>query len=202
MARKKQRKAEVNVTGLSINEILQKDAEWMLNLSKKDLAKITGRLVSAGNKRLRRIEELNLPSQSINPAYNMVMESGGYFSTKGKNLNQLRSEFARITNFMSLKTATKRGAKKYNEEVLSILNTDNMSKEQIKQAFDLLHRLKEVDPAFMSAKEKYEIMMESISMKIINNEEPEEALSDLMDKMTSIYEQEQSLNDNIGFKKM
>ena len=84
------------VSGISISDILSMDNATFDSLGEKPLRMIVGRLVSAGNKRLRNFEK----KQETSPAERYVMEHGGMFSTKGKNLNALRAEFKRAKDFL------------------------------------------------------------------------------------------------------
>lgn len=93
------------VSGMSVEDILSMDIEKFMKLSTSELRKVTGRLVSAGNKRIRALEK----SGYSTPATRQVSKSGGIFSTKGKELNALRSEFTRAKQFMQSGTSTKTG---------------------------------------------------------------------------------------------
>lgn len=93
------------VSGMSVQDILSMDMETFMKLGTADLKKVTGRLVSAGNKRIRRLERQGYST----PATRRVSDSGGMFSTRGKDLNSLRSEFARARDFMQSGTSTKAG---------------------------------------------------------------------------------------------
>lgn len=93
------------VSGMSVEDILSMDMEKFLKLSTSELRKVTGRLVSAGNKRIRTLQK----SGYATPATRQVSKSGGMFSTKGKDLNTLRSEFTRAKQFMQSGTSTKAG---------------------------------------------------------------------------------------------
>ena len=73
------------------------------------------RLVSIANKRLRRLEEQNLLES---PAYKKWVEDGGQkFSVKGKSMEEVKQEIARMNDFLKKETSTVRGAKRYFENV-------------------------------------------------------------------------------------
>ena len=55
----------MNVKGLSIKDILNIDLDAFNNLSESDLRKITSRLVSASNKRIRRLKEHDINSPAL-----------------------------------------------------------------------------------------------------------------------------------------
>lgn len=106
------------VSGKSVNQILSMDVDTLNKLGKKDLQKITGRLVSAANKRIRRAKEKGVES----PAFAYIRDNGGKFSTRGKTLNQLRSEFVKAKNFLEAETSTIKGAEQFKAESISLLN--------------------------------------------------------------------------------
>ncbi len=73
------------------------------------------RLVSMANKRLRRIEQQNLINS---PAYKKWVEEGGQkFSVKGKSMEEVKQEIARMNDFLKKQTSTVRGAKQYFKNV-------------------------------------------------------------------------------------
>jgi hypothetical protein len=73
------------------------------------------RLVSMANKRLRRLEQQNLINS---PAYKKWVEDGGQkFSVKGKNIDEVKQEIARMNDFLKKQTSTVRGAKQYFKNV-------------------------------------------------------------------------------------
>ena len=73
------------------------------------------RLVSMANKRLRRLEQQNLINS---PAYKKWVEDGGQkFSVKGKSMEEVKQEIARMDDFLKKQTSTVKGAKQYFKNV-------------------------------------------------------------------------------------
>lgn len=73
------------------------------------------RLVSMANKRLRRLEQQNLLNS---PAYKKWVEDGGQkFSVKGKSMEEVKQEVARMNDFLKKETSTVKGAKQYFKNV-------------------------------------------------------------------------------------
>lgn len=105
----------MNVNGLSVDDILSMDWTDVQKLNRRDLAQLTSRLASAGNKRLRRLEKAGLEDS---PAHSVIQRSGGDFSVKNKTINELRSEYNRVRAFLSptTKTSTVRGARQVEKE--------------------------------------------------------------------------------------
>ena len=69
------------------------------------------RKVSMANKRLKRMEQQNL---SMSPAYKKWIDEGGQkFGIRGKSMEEVRVEVARLNKFLKQTTSTVRGTKKY-----------------------------------------------------------------------------------------
>ena len=105
----------MNVKGLKISDIVSMDWEQLNKLSSSDLKSLTNRLVSASNKRIRRLEKTERGKSSF--AYQSIEERGRKFSTRGKNVNQLKQEFKLAKQFLGYKTSTVKGWKEYRTKV-------------------------------------------------------------------------------------
>lgn len=69
------------------------------------------RKVSMANKRLKRMEQQDL---YMSPAYKKWVDDGGQkFGIRGKSMEQVRVEVARLNKFLKQSTSTVRGTKKY-----------------------------------------------------------------------------------------
>lgn len=142
----------IDVTGLSIGDIMNVDIDTFNKLGESDLRRLTSRLVSAGNKRIRALENRGITS----PAYNSLGTNGQRFSTKlPKNIsvtqrvNALRQEFSRVRNFLSSKTSTISGYNEYVKEMKEeISESTGLSMKDLKgvdlnKAFETLHKLQQ-----------------------------------------------------------
>ncbi len=79
------------------------------------LKKEVSRMASMANKRLVRLEKNELTEL---PAYQSWVDGGSIkFSVKGKDYNQLQSEFWRLKNFLDNKTSLVRQANRYLREM-------------------------------------------------------------------------------------
>lgn len=72
----------------------------------KYMRKEANRLASMANKRVRRLEKNNLTDS---PAYQQYIASGGKFSVRGKDHNQLQAEIKRLQTFINSETSTIKG---------------------------------------------------------------------------------------------
>ena len=101
----------MNVKGLKLDTILNMDWEKLNSLSESEMKQITSRLVSASNKRIKRLEQTTMGTSSF--AYQKVVSRGKKFSVRGKNLNQVKQEFKLAKQFLQFKTSTVTGWKRY-----------------------------------------------------------------------------------------
>lgn len=185
MAKKKE---GFDVSGLTIEDVMRLDINA---LNERQLRQVTSRLVSAGNKRIRRLEASDVAQSS--PALKQVRDSGGMFSVQNKNINQLRSEFSRARTFLKLKTSTARGTRKVQNQLFKELGIrrGEMTKDQVATFWDMLHKLKQSDPNFI--KEHYEQVKKEIGEIVINRPtlSPDEILVKLKQRIDEIYIEEQ-----------
>lgn len=118
--------------------------EKLNKMNRKELAKVVSKLNAVANKRLKRLEE----KEKETSAYNYVMRSGGKFSVRGKNLNELRKEYKRVSGFLQSKTSTLKGAKQVENEFLQRVNQKNMTDNQKKDFWTVYTRIEQLEPNF------------------------------------------------------
>lgn len=139
----------MNVKGLKVKDILNIDLDAFNNLNESQLRALTSRLVSASNKRIRRLKERDINSPAIRGLGDIEQ-----FSTKlnedvtpEQRVNQLRSRFAKIRNFMTSETSTISGFNKFVKRIktklaedLGMTYKDVDTKLNVGKMFDLLHQ--------------------------------------------------------------
>ena len=139
----------MNVKGLKVKDILNIDLDAFNNLNESQLRALTSRLVSASNKRIRRLKERDINSPAIRGLGDIEQ-----FSTKlnedvtpEQRVNQLRSRFAKIRNFMTSETSTISGFNKFVKRIktklaedLGMTYKDIDTKLNVGKMFDLLHQ--------------------------------------------------------------
>ena len=145
MAKKTKR---YNVGGLSINQIMDIDPQTFYKMGERELKDVTSRLVSAGNKRIRRLEKHNI----LSPAYRSL-GTDTRFSVKlpkgidGKQrVNALRQEYARVRNFLTAKTSTISGYNKLQKEIVADIEEQTgfkLKKGQVSRVYEILHKAQE-----------------------------------------------------------
>lgn len=185
------------VSGMTVQDILNMDIGTFNKLNTSDLRKVVGRLVSAGNKRLRSFERAGESS----PATRHVEKSGGAFSTKGKDLNALRSEFTRAKNFMQAKTGTRRGWKQVKKETLQLLKKQGveMTEKQFDDVWTAYEDLKELSPEVANRGLKYSVLKDVADMVTDTEKSADEIATALHENLSQIYEEQEQagLNNDV-----
>lgn len=168
------------VSGMSVKDVLNMDINVFSSLNLSDMRKVVGRLVSAGNKRIRTFEKAGEDS----PALRYINKSGGKFSTKGKNLNELRREYARAKGFFESKTSNIKDWKKVKNETVKSLEKEGIGLITISD-FDKFWRsyekLKEMSPNVASKSMKYNALKE---ISTLIDTKPEMSIDDIATKLT------------------
>lgn len=184
------------VSGMSIKDIINMDINKFNSLNEKDMRKVVGRLVSAGNKRLRSFEKAGESS----PATRHVMRSGGVFSTKGKNLQQLRSEYMRAKNFIESETGTRKGWTKVKKKTIEGLKKQGveMSNEQWDDVWKAYEELKEKDKEVSNKALKYTTLQDVVAMVKQGDMAPDEIALALHDRLSEIYEENEVLDNEFN----
>ena len=193
------------VSGLSVDEILNMDYKKLNKLNKSDMQKITGRLVSAGNKRLRRFIE----SEDISPAVRHILSAGqkGYdaknkkkadfqkdyektkFSTKNKSLQELKEEFKRIKNFMQNETGTRKGWEDVKDRTIDTLEKHGIyiDKKDFNKFWEVYEKFSELDPSVENYAFKYEVL-EEIKERLNEYGSIDELAISLSENLSKTYE--------------
>lgn len=125
--------------GKSVSDLANMDINEFAKLNRDELARVVTRLSSAANKRLRGMQKDDTPS----PARAYAERSGGKFSTmietdggrRKRTLNELRSEFSRVTGFLNAKTSSRAGFRKVQREMEDRLGMPRDTPQEEKRAF-------------------------------------------------------------------
>lgn len=160
----------MKITGLSIQDILDMDWKEINKLSLEEMKKLSMRLNSAANKRLRRVEASG--EERWSPAYQAVQQSGGDFSVKGKTTKaEIKAELQRAGSFLTAKTSSVRGTKAHKQKIEKLVKEpadqnktklsastygkmvsdaqEDLSERSRKTLFNTLDRLRETNAALV-----------------------------------------------------
>lgn len=114
---------------MSVNIKIEKSGE--LTRKEKELRREASRLASLANKRIKRIEQQGLIES---PAYKKYVEDGKQkFGVRGKNMEEVKQEIARMNDFIKKQTSTVTGTKQYLGNVaksVGIVKFDNFKQLQ------------------------------------------------------------------------
>lgn len=184
-----------------VETLLNIDPEMLMNMSRKDLAKNVSILASAGNKRLKRLEQ----SGVFSPSAEYVKTRGGNFSVAGKNKNQLMIEYFRLSDFMTAKTSSVRGARKWQTNVKNAVTeavtkriqpTGKQGRQEIKKAINAIFDDKKKKEQFWDIysrltneydiKEKYKEVWDNIADAM--TAEPNANTDDIFEFLSDEYE--------------
>lgn len=170
----------IDVAGLTVENILNLDVN---TLGEKDLRAVATRLVSAANKRVRRLAKTT--GGKFSPAYARIEKQGRMFSVKGKDISGLRAEMAQMRSFMRLKTSTVTGWKRV-RKYMSAKFGGRISDAQMKEFWTVYRKLEEsmggvIGSVFDSNK------IQSMLHDEISSDEPED---DIIEKMIQKMDEE------------
>ena len=142
-------------------QILAMDEKQWLQLSEQEMRKATKILVDVAAKRVKRLEQ-QIPKLGASPALATV-DRGGKFTTKGKNLNQLRQEFMRVKGFLKNYESTVKGFKKIKKQPAEKLKKGGViiSPENESRMWNIYRKYAELDNRMNGDKDfKYKILRE------------------------------------------
>ena len=181
----------MNVKGMSIHDIMNIELDTFNKMSEKELKAVTSRLVSAGNKRIRRLKakDINSPSLRSLGADDVFSVKLSKDMNKKQRVNAIRQEFAKIRNFLSAKTSTIKGYKAYSKKMVSDISeaTGIPAKDiNANRLFDTLHKMQEMGMIDAERGSKGSIQARNIiAEKIVEN--PELSLQNLIDDVDEAY---------------
>lgn len=117
------------------------DVSALNRLNEKQLRNVLSSAKKIINKRIKSLESKNMNS----PALRALIRSGGPITTKGANLNRLRSEYSRARKFLTAKTSTVTGVRKVRQELSKRLKIE-LTEKQEDNFWKVYNKLKEDHP--------------------------------------------------------
>ena len=126
------------------NHVRKQLPDNFATMKRKDLIAQMQPTIDAANKRLKRLQGM----ETLSPALNSVMQSGGKFSIKGKTRNEILKESSRALSFINMKTSTVSGAKQFEKNFAAKLSnkSKNITNDQRKTLFDSFRKLQQISP--------------------------------------------------------
>ena len=197
----------MNVKGLKISDILDIDLDSFNRLNEKELRALTSRLVSAGNKRIRRLQkyEINSPAmQSLGDTKSFSTKLDQNLSSQ-QNVNRLRSEFARARSFLTSETSTIGGFKKFvkrtKERIAKEMNMPVKTIEKklnVKRLFDILHKAQQkgLVSSYRGSKGSEQARNIIAEILIDNPNADEDRIMDFLEEQTNELYENQELEES------
>lgn len=169
------KKFDLDVTGLSWQDIVNLDPTHMKGISQKSFARATSRLVSAYNKRARRLEYSGMAESS--PAYRGLQEQGKTrLSVKGKSWNELMSTYADAKRLLTERsTFSVGGTKKLISQTAERIGHEFGSRDEAKRYWEAIDKLKEIGVG-TDKRTSTDVQREVASMMFGENESLEDIL--------------------------
>ena len=188
----------MNVKGLSIKDILEMDFSDIQKLNRKELANVTSRLVSASNKRVRRLEKSELGES---PALrSLKARTGGQtiLSVKNKSQGQLQRAFVQAKSFLSSKTSSISGYKKVIKNIKKTISErvgKNVTEIDVSKLYSTLHKAQELGLVDKRGSKGSEHAVNEIIDILERN--PDKSIDDIIEDIDDWYSQmyEEDFND-------
>lgn len=169
-------------------ELLNLSIRDLMKLDEKTLRNYVRRLSSTANKRLNRLKEAGF---DYAPAYTEKR-----FSTKDKNLNQLRNEYTLLRNFLNKKTSTVSQFRKYNNETLKRLEAYS-GEVDIKEFWRTYRKLVELDPKGVQDYDSNNAQKDLY--KLMRKHDVNDSLDLMLKKISTEYEKKEEELSNDDF---
>ena len=107
-----------------------------------DFKKVASHMIKMANQRARRLEAYSQKHPDFySPELEVFRDRKKPFTTRGKDLNALKSEYKNVLRFMNARTSTIKGTRVYNKMVQQKLNLNTNDKKYISNFWDNVHKL-------------------------------------------------------------
>lgn len=195
----------MNIKGLTIQDIMGMSWEELNKLNSVDLRKITSRLVSASNKRIRGL--MKAPSKQVmfSRGKEKVLSMGRQFSIKGKDVNAVKQEFKLMKQFLNMKTSTVKGSKAFTKDIRERTGTATMNESKKwtnstwEKYWKVYRRFEENHKGSMKGQSEQIQKMITELMNSSDRRRSTDYFQRLVeDEYSAIYEQEQESEEDIA----
>lgn len=173
---------------MKISDILNWDLQEFISSDRRSLAEATSLLARAANKRVKRLEKLEIES----PALKSLKRTGNtHFGTKGKDLNQLREEFVRVKHFLESKTSTVSKFREIEKDTYKRMGFVGQPSKEIRDTiWDVYHELEETESTLLKeygSSETQKLIAEDVK----KGEGFTETLNTVKEELRKLYEEKQ-----------
>ena len=164
-------------------------------MKRGELVKQLQPTIDAANKRLKRLQGLEI----LSPALNSVMESGGKFSLKGKTRNEVIKESSRAIAFINMRTSTVSGAKTFERGFAAKLSnkSKDITNDQRKVLFDSFRKLQQISPVGLNIYGSDRLIRMLADEVVDEKYSFETTMNKALNELTKAYEDFQSEYDDL-----
>lgn len=166
------------------------------SMKRKDLIAEMQPTIDAANKRLKRLQGL----ETLSPALNSALQSGGKFSIKGKTRNEIIKEASRALSFINMKTSTVSGAKQFEKNFAAKLSnkSKNITNDQRKTLFDSFRKLEQISPVGLNIYGSERLVRMLADEVVDENYSFETTMNKALKELESEYEQFMQEQDDLN----
>lgn len=177
-------------------KVRQQLPDGFFTMKRDELARAMQPTIDAANKRLKRLQGM----KTLSPALNAVMESGGNFSLRGKNRNEVLKEASRAISFINMKTSTVSGAKSFEASFARKLSnkSQNISNDQRKVMYDAFRKLEQMSPVGLNVYGSDKLIRMLADEVVDEKFSFEQTMQRALNELDREYEQFQRENDDLN----
>ena len=174
-------------SGLSVSDLLKMPISKLENYDLKGMREITSRLASAGNKRLKNLQNAGIE----NSAVLRVEQGGGKFSVRNKQKDDVIKEFIRARDFLKSRISTVSGWKKVIKNIKEKSEFKGLDEIDVSKAYAMYDYLREIEPELVNKVHKYSLV--GYIMNVYDEgKSKEEVFNKSMKWMNEKYQQQKS----------
>lgn len=177
MTKRKQQSLDINVKGLSTQQILNMDVNDINRMNTRTIRALGSRLVSSMNKRIRALNKKAPMSQALSGIQNE-------FSIRGLDRNEIRSKIGEMIQFGKMKTSTVKGWNQYRKNIESKLGGKLSDLKNESTFWETYRNLKDSNHAIFQKLSSDEILKLTYD-EYVNN--PEDAMERVQNSLDDIY---------------
>lgn len=177
MTKRKQQSLDIDVKGLSTQQILNMDVNDINRMNMRTIRALGSRLVSSMNKRIRALNKKAPMSQALSGIQNE-------FSIRGLDRNEIRSKIGEMIQFGKMKTSTVKGWNQYRKSIESKLGGKLSDLENESTFWETYRNLKDSNHAIFQKLSSDEVLKLTYD-EYVNN--PEDAMERVQNSLDDIY---------------
>ena len=183
MAKRKQQTLNIDVKGLSTNQILNMDVNEINSMNYRTIRALASRLVSSMNKRIRQLRKSAPYSLALNS-----LPQNYQFSTKGLKRNEIRSLIGDMQQFGQMKTSTVKGWKDYRKNIEAKLGGKLSDLKDESEFWRIYRTVKDSNHAIFQKLSSSEILKITYDEYKLDSEDPMTSIQKYLDDLYEISE--------------